>query len=178
MSNKTKSGVDYASGTDKTAILCLSCYREDCDHIQRLRLVSEQLKRDDMVSGIIAEYNVTVVPMDAKHVGIELEPTLFTPSPDPIPPTAYHNVFPPVTSEGIQEAAKRLRGLRAQWDKEDAEILANLHAREPLQPRAPNLNPDDTRSCTIERYLEPQFVRHVDARFPTLNPDDSQDEPR
>ena len=35
----------------------------------------------------------------------------FTPSPTPIPPTAYHNVFPPITSEGIQEAAKRLRRL-------------------------------------------------------------------
>lgn len=36
----------------------------------------------------------------------------FTPSSAPIPPAAYHNTsWPPITSEGIQEAAKRLRRL-------------------------------------------------------------------
>lgn len=80
----------------------------------------------------------------------------FTPLPAHIPPTAYHNVFPPITSEGIQEAMKRLRELRAQWDKEDAEILASLPAREPLPPRIPDLNPDEARD-------EPRLA-HV---FPT-----------
>ena len=68
----------------------------------------------------------------------------FTPSPTPIPSTAYHNApCPPITSEGIQEAMKRLRELRAQWDKEDAENLAGVPVRESLPIRVPDLCPDE-----------------------------------
>lgn len=68
----------------------------------------------------------------------------FTPSPAPIPSTAYHNApCPPITSEGIQEAMKRLRELRAQWDKEDAENLAGVPVRESLPIRVPDLCPDE-----------------------------------
>lgn len=69
----------------------------------------------------------------------------FTPSPRPIAPEEYHNAFPPITKEGIQEAAKRLRELRAQWDKEDAENLAGVPMRESLPQRIPELCPDDSQ---------------------------------
>lgn len=73
-----------------------------------------------------------------------------------IKPSEYHNTsFPPITSEAIQEAAKRLRELRAQWDEEDTEILASLPVREPLPPRILDLNPDDSRDDdTLRRYTE------------------------
>jgi len=123
--NKPITGIDYASNSDKAAIVCLSCYREDCEHIQNLRRISVQVAHEGAVSDIIKE------------------PPLFTPSPAPISPTTYDNVFPPITSEGIQEAAKHLRELRAQWDKEDAENLAGVPMHEPLPPRVPDLCPDD-----------------------------------
>ena len=44
----------------------------------------------------------------------------FTPSPAPIPPTAYHNTScPPITSEGIQEAIAKLRTNRLDHEYAD-----------------------------------------------------------
>jgi hypothetical protein len=89
----------------------------------------------------------------------------FTPSPTPTPPAAYHNVFPPITSEGIQEAAKRLRELRAQWDKEDAEIFASVPMPERLPPRVPDLCPDDMGFARVD-IIKAEQRRIYDVRDP------------
>ena len=100
----------------------------------------------------------------------------FTPSPTPTPPAAYHNVFPPITSEGIQEAAKRLRELRAQWDKEDAEIFASVLMREPLPPRAPDLCPDDMGFARVDIIKAEQRRIYESAHGPTCGCDDCEEE--
>lgn len=121
----------------------ITCCHSDCEHVQELKRLSEQAKHEGAVSGIIDDNPYKALPF-------------FTPSPAPIPPTAHHNVFPPITSEGIQEAAKRLRELRAQWDKEDAENLAGVPMHEPLPPRVPDA--------------------YESAHGPACGRDDSQDE--
>ena len=87
-------------------MMCLSCYRYDCEHVQELKRLSEQDKHEGAVSGIIDDNPYKALPF-------------FTPSPAPIPPTAYHNVFPPVTSEGIQEAIAKLRTNRLDHEYAD-----------------------------------------------------------
>ena len=100
----------------------------------------------------------------------------FTPSPVPIPPAAYHNVFPPITSEGIQEAAKRLQELRAQWDKEDAEIFASVPMPERLQPRVPDLCPDDMGFARVDIIKQEQRRAYESAHGPARGCDDCEEE--
>ena len=100
----------------------------------------------------------------------------FTPSPAPIPPAAYHNVFPPVTPEGIQEAAKRLQELRAQWDKEDAEIFASVLMPERLPPRVPDLCPDDMGFARVDIIKAEQRRIYESAHGPTCGCDDCEEE--
>jgi len=59
-------GVDLAVGKDRTAIMCLSCYREDCEH----------------VAGVLADVLADV----KKRQPVDLDPPSYLPMREPLPP--------------------------------------------------------------------------------------------
>jgi hypothetical protein len=126
-------GVDIASGPDKVHILCLSCYREDCEH----------------AAGVLAEVE--------KHQ----EKPFFTVLSEPIPPEYYHNVvgrdgifdpkkliahehgcgFPHLDGKCLRDVIKTIAetpGYRL-----DLDPPSYLPLREHEAPRIPDLNADN-----------------------------------
>lgn len=118
----------------------ITCCHSDCEHVQELKRLSEQAKHEGAVSGIIDDNPYKALPF-------------FTPSPAPIPSTAYHNVFPPITLEGIQEAVKRLRELRV-----------------------PDLCPDDIGFARVDIIKQEQRRVYESAHGPACGCDDCEEE--
>ena len=133
-------GVDLASGKDRAAIMCLSCYREDCEH----------------VSGVLAK----VERSQAKP--------FFTPSLEPIPPEYYHNVAGrdgiftiAMKSEAFAKGAQAMKDeletlLNTMAPPTNLSLLPDLDThslippmRKSLPQRVPDLNSDDTHSAQI-----------------------------
>jgi hypothetical protein len=45
--------------------------------------------REGLAAGIIESYPVTVVPIDATHVGVDLDPPSYLPMREPLPPRRH-----------------------------------------------------------------------------------------
>jgi hypothetical protein len=67
-------GVDYASEADSVGIMCLSCYRVDCEHVGRIKVELEKRQRPP---------NALVIKTVADE---DLDPPSYLPIREPLPP--------------------------------------------------------------------------------------------